>query len=290
MGQLVHQPQGGRLHFVRSVSGSDAPQPTARHPGFSLPEVLVVIGIIAVLSSVLLPAVSNARRVARTTKCLSNLRQVGLAFQQYALYWNGKYPVATHEPLSRRLPIPVTRHWGDQVGSFVSSVPMEKAEDLGLDRSCVLWGCPEWPKSEDFDPNSVADMMKSGYGMNYQPTMFEDGDSSKLAYISVTTGSYDLYTLWTKPSDRLLIADSTEHAIGTPNNFSSNGKWYPYNSTPAMTTFYVDARHGRRGLTKRQSYYEPCVNALFCDGHAQTVSVRDAWNGIHNPGQNKAVD
>jgi hypothetical protein len=57
-----------------------------------------------------------------------------------------------------------------------------------------------------------------------------------------------------------------------------------------MTTFYVDARHGRRGLTKRQSYDEPCVNVLFCDAHAQTVSVRDAWNAVHNPGQNKAAD
>jgi hypothetical protein len=127
--------------------------------------------------------------------------------------------------------------------------------------------------------------------MNYYPSYFEDNfDTRKLAYITGTWGSYDLQTQWTKPSDRLLLADSSEHAISTPNSFSSNGKWSPYNSTASLNAFYVEPRHGRRGLTKRQSYYEPCLNAVFCDGHAQTVSVRDAWNAIHNPGQNKALD
>lgn len=261
----------------------------SRWTGFSLPEVLVVIGILAVLSGVLLPAVSNARRVAATTKCLSNLRQVGIAFQEYAAYWNGKFPVATHQPVSH-MPRPFERRWGDMLGEFVSGTPMEKAEDLGLDRNSVLWGCPEWPKSVDFDPTSVNDRLKSGYGMNYWPSFFEDSDTRKLAYITGTWGSYDLQSQWTKPSDRILVADSTEHAISTPNSFSSNGKWSPYNSTASINAFYVEPRHGRRGLTKRQSYYDPCLNALFCDFHVQTISVRDAWNAIHNPGQNKAAD
>ncbi|MFN4243914.1 MAG: type II secretion system protein [Tepidisphaerales bacterium] len=54
-----------------------------RHLGFTLVELLVVIGIIALLIAMLMPTLSRSREAANMTACMSNLRQIGMAFQQY---------------------------------------------------------------------------------------------------------------------------------------------------------------------------------------------------------------
>src|ERR1700722_19614124 len=56
----------------------------SRRGGFTLVELLVVIGIIAVLISLLLPALNRAREAGKTVACLSNLRQCAMGFRQYA--------------------------------------------------------------------------------------------------------------------------------------------------------------------------------------------------------------
>jgi len=69
-------------------------QPPRSRTAFTLVELLVVIGIIALLISIILPALSKARESANTVKCASNLRCVGQGLTMYIATWKQTLPVA----------------------------------------------------------------------------------------------------------------------------------------------------------------------------------------------------
>jgi len=272
---------------------------------FTLVELLVVIGIIALLISILLPSLQSARRSANSVKCLSALRQIGNGFIMYAGDHKGMWPVVVHAtagdpPRVPALPAGVERRWYDLVAKYISgNKGMEKETDIEKIRAnSVIWGCPEWDKSQVFDPASYADKVRPGYGMQYYPLYFKDYKAINLAYVTGTagTGRYVKASEWKQPTDRGLIADSITHIIGTPDTMAfSTAKFFPYDYAGSGTipagTFYIDGRrHAGTKTTKQQAFTSTKgVNMLFCDGHAASVTVKEAWNAIHNPGQDKTT-
>jgi prepilin-type N-terminal cleavage/methylation domain-containing protein len=85
---------------VRKIARPISPANCDRR-GFSLVELLVVIGIIAVLVSLLMPALARARQHANSVKCQSNLHQVGAALMIYSNTYRGwLYPVGEKDPLT----------------------------------------------------------------------------------------------------------------------------------------------------------------------------------------------
>jgi prepilin-type N-terminal cleavage/methylation domain-containing protein len=71
---------------------------------FTLIELLVVIAIIAILASLLLPSLARAKGKGQSIKCISNLKQIGLAIRMYADEHEDKFPIAEQNLLTPSFP------------------------------------------------------------------------------------------------------------------------------------------------------------------------------------------
>jgi len=76
---------------MRRSTGTDRRAKTSRF-GFTLIELLVVVAIIAILASLLLPALARGVESARSASCINNLRQIAVACMTYSLDQNGRFP------------------------------------------------------------------------------------------------------------------------------------------------------------------------------------------------------
>ncbi len=95
-----------------------------RKKGFTLIELLVVVAIIAVLVALLLPALNGARESARQVACMSNLKQIGMAFIYYLEDSNGMLPQAYVQSTNQTWFWRLGNYWQD-TGKHIFTCPSD---------------------------------------------------------------------------------------------------------------------------------------------------------------------
>jgi len=185
---------------------NDARVKSSARPGFTLIEVLVVIAIISVLVSILLPAMGQARREAKKSTCLSNVRQLATALASYTTA-ELKLPYAgignngnPFHPNGAGAPI------GTPLGSSGAFVlppigwVLRTYTGGSMDFDSRIWSCPAAPGinlNKDLGYSPVRGQVMTGD----QPlTGFEADDEWYPNYFYMGTQQY---TAWIPPGDTL---------------------------------------------------------------------------------------
>lgn len=225
--------------------------PRSARAAFTLVELLVVIGIIALLAAILFPVFATVRGKARQTVCLSNLKQIGTAIQMYASDYDGLMPFAKDASDAY-----VPQIWNQypscqgtlQEMPFLhpSRLPSTPTERLpgALDpyiKSDDIWRCPSDTGFDYLDNN---DSCNGPCPLSARPTMFQKYGASYLYRTEVAFRHLNL------DSVSALDADGKEiGAAGIGVLFDGNGSWHG----------------GVLSFTRSSLRY----NVLFGDGHAQ---------------------
>ncbi|MDR3711163.1 MAG: DUF1559 domain-containing protein [Capsulimonadaceae bacterium] len=105
-----------------------------RKSAFTLIELLVVIAIITILAAILFPVFAQAREKARASACLSNLKQIGLAVQQYVQDYDETYPNGTDNYIGRPM------GWAGQVYPYVKTAAVYVCPDDAEDGVLCSYG------------------------------------------------------------------------------------------------------------------------------------------------------
>lgn len=237
-----------------------------RAPAFTLVELLVVVGIIAVLVALLLPALGRAREQARKTACASNLRQLVLAAEMYYSENRQAYPFSA---------------WvGGRPEDWIHWQVERDLRDSALARYLnapgpELFRCP----SDDVDAHRVVWGTSNGTPQPYRYSYIFNARFSERMGHSGNGGTRHV----ARASEKLLLIEADENNVGS-------GRWDAgviYMDTQT-TEDLLGTRHDPTRWTQFPQGYPPFGpdrpdrlnrgNAAFVDGHVDYVTREYTWD------------
>jgi prepilin-type N-terminal cleavage/methylation domain-containing protein/prepilin-type processing-associated H-X9-DG protein len=214
---------------------------------FTLIELLVVIAIIAILASLLLPALAKAKAKASAIKCLSNEKQIGLGYLLYASDNADYLPLAAHEGDAAPC------QWFFEISPYISK---QAGSYTSLVAKANVVACPSAKLDKVFPASTPASQAYGGYGQNYIYLGYlVEEDRVKVAKVS-------------KPVETCMNGDGLDPAPGL--NWWNYGYLYPPSKPPWGTSKVLPyVRHGKGD------------NYSWVDGHVSTTSWKTMSAGAN---------
>jgi len=227
---------------------------------FTLIELLVVIAVIAILASMLLPALSGVRATARKAVCSSNLKQIYQGALMYTTDWNGCMPTGSWNAKFTGLIADYTRQKGDLV--MYGTV-------LCNNSPRGIYYCPSTPMPVNSSPTWDGGAVCPYYISNYMDTMKAVSDLNALNQGgwtlnngSALNGSRKIETI--KSGSALM---SEQNYYGRTNDNVANN---PVSGLSYSTTKYYPS--SSYSYAPAYNYHSRSANFMFLDGHIRAYN------------------